>query len=480
LLEAFDNTPNFQLSVLNEVYFCKTKGLQKIEKLLDEYRNKYMGKINFVAISANEDKLLLQINREFEKEFGFSEFAISVIDSGMVYAFTLPIGARFDNKHFGNTGKDLAVNAKTFKFKKEAGYAAIVCIYAGLIFNKNYTTEEIMAIILHEVGHNFQEAISNINVGFSNFGKVSRFVEIMVTLIQKMDNELKNIVGAGTGATLGLMLTTNALMKPLIAGYKYAMEFKDDFYEMTLMLASTANMMIDLIGLGFKLFDIFTFGIFKYLSLPGLKLNLGLFGLEIGGRESLPNRIKNIVTDPFGMLNLPGSYRHERTADNFTTFYGYGPALSSAMTKMGYSGNTANDIMNSVETIPIYSTLMNAFTLPANVIMNALDPYPLHLTRIQDQINLLEAELKKPGIDPKMRKRIQKDIDAIKPAIKDSTNITKGFKDPDLAKHALNKVLYAVTGGTLFRDILLNQNVSDKRYAEYDKAFDTYVKQAKK
>jgi hypothetical protein len=123
---------------------------------------------------------------------------------------------------------------------------------------------------------------------------------------------------------------------------------------------------------------------------------------------------------------------------------------------------------------------MKAFTLPAEVIMTTLDPHPMHLTRIQDQINLLEAELKKPGIDPKMRKRIQKDIDAIKPAIKDSTDITKGFKDPDLAKHALNKVLYAVTGGTLFRDILLNQNVSDKRYAEYDKAFDTYVKQSKK
>lgn len=471
LLEAFDNTPEFQLSVLNEVYFGKTKGLQKIEKLLDQYRNKYMGKINFVAISANEDKLLLQINREFEKEFGFSEFAISVIDSGMVNAFTLPIGARYD---VGNTGKNLVTNAKSFKFKKEAGYAAIIGIYAGLIFNKNYTTEEIMAIILHEIGHNFQEAISNINIGFSNFGKATRLIEIITRIMKNIDNA-NAVSGIATSAGLSMMLSTNVIMKPIIAGYKYAMEFKDDFYEMTLMLSSTINMLLDLVGLGFKLFDIFTFGIFKYLDLP--ILNLGLFTIE---HKGLPKRVMDRVTDPFGMLILPGSYRHERTADNFTTFYGYGPALSSAMTKMGYSGNTANDIMNSVETIPIYSTLMNAFTLPANVIMNALDPHPLHLTRIQDQINLLEAELKKPGIDPKMRKRIQKDIDAIKPAIKDSTDITKGFKDPDLAKHALNKVLYAVTGGTLFRDILLNQNVSDKRYAEYDKAFDIYVKQTKK
>jgi hypothetical protein len=249
-------------------------------------------------------------------------------------------------------------------------------------------------------------------------------------------------------------------MKPLISGYKYAMQFKDNLIELYMILSGIGNIINDIKGIGLKIADTLTFGVLHYLGVVG----------------TVTATIKN----PFGLLSLPSGYRHERTADNFPTFYGYAPALSSAMNKMGYAGYSSSELVNTLDTIPVYSTLMKAFTLPAEVIMTTLDPHPMHLTRIQDQINLLEAELKKPGIDPKMRKRIQKDIDAIKPAIKDSTNITKGFKDPDLAKHALNKVLYAVTGGTLFRDILLNQNVSDKRYAEYDKAFDTYVKQSKK
>lgn len=33
-------------------------------------------------------------------------------------------------------------------------------VFSGIIFNDEFTTPEVMAIILHEIGHNFQAAIS--------------------------------------------------------------------------------------------------------------------------------------------------------------------------------------------------------------------------------------------------------------------------------------------------------------------------------
>ena len=82
-----------------------------------------------------------------------------------------------------------------FKFKKEAGYAAIVCIYAGLIFNPNYSTEEIMAIIMHEIGHNFQEAISGVNLWFTSFGKVADIVKLIAGIMNAMKED---VFGTGT------------------------------------------------------------------------------------------------------------------------------------------------------------------------------------------------------------------------------------------------------------------------------------------
>ena len=78
---------NESVEILDEVYFGKQKELNSLQKLIGEYRRKYKNKFNMIGAAANTDKMLLKINREFEKFFGF----------GLAHLFALKRLARFDD-----------------------------------------------------------------------------------------------------------------------------------------------------------------------------------------------------------------------------------------------------------------------------------------------------------------------------------------------------------------------------------------------
>ena len=101
---------------INEVYFGKQKELLAMEKQLDIFRRKYMGR--FVANPlVNNDSDLLKFNRMVEDFFGFGCFAFTVINIPIANAMTLPIDYRYD---VISTRANLIANPKTFKFAKEA------------------------------------------------------------------------------------------------------------------------------------------------------------------------------------------------------------------------------------------------------------------------------------------------------------------------------------------------------------------------
>ena len=139
---------------INEVYFGKTPEIMAIENQLDKFRRNYMGK--YLIMGVNNDPDLIRLNRMFENQFGFGCFSLNIVTQMIENAFTMPIDMRYD---VFNTNKNLIANKNTFKFNKDADYTCIVCIFSGLIFNPAYTTEEIMACILHEIGHNFYAAL---------------------------------------------------------------------------------------------------------------------------------------------------------------------------------------------------------------------------------------------------------------------------------------------------------------------------------
>ena len=141
--------------MLNEAFVGKTPILEDIEKKIGEARKK----IKYYSAN-NTLKEVLEINRLFEKQFGMEVYALQIYPSNTVNAYTQVLAANFD------IAEDIimhdwveANSSMGYRFKKDNNFCILVNIATSLICDEQYTDEEIVAILLHELGHNFADCI---------------------------------------------------------------------------------------------------------------------------------------------------------------------------------------------------------------------------------------------------------------------------------------------------------------------------------
>lgn len=442
----FIESPNY----LNEVYFGKTSELQNIEKILNDFRRKYMDKY-LTNVHCNNDKDLLKFNRLMEDYFGFGCFTLHIINTLIPDAFTLPIDMRFD---IINTNKYLLADKNGFKFNKEADYACIVNISSGIIFNSAYTVEECMAIILHEVGHNFYAALNK------NHGILSNLYTVVWTLQQIVDiikpelipilNMLKSIkIGNLAKEAISQTNIFQKIIGKLSAQLRYNRNFLILAYDWIETYKCAANTIFGAIA---GIADMATLGIVSVLS--------AFF--------SITTKIKTPLSSIF---LLAVGYSSEKLADNFVTMYGYGPALGTSLNKLeSMETKSTSKLIDAYRKIPLISNLYAINTGIGDIILNIFDEHPNTLIRTKDQLDMLEREAQKIDLDPKMKKVILEDCKACRAQIQKLINITDGLSDKDLIKKIYYKFLYENTNSQALKDFIFNNpnkfDIYDRTYAE--------------
>lgn len=420
---------------LTEVYIGKTKELLLAETQLDIFRKKYMSKYVFNT-RVNSDKDLLKFDRMMEDIFGFGCFTLHIHNQPSVNAFTMPIDFRCD---YRNPTDNIIADKNGFKFKKEYSYAAILGIYSGLIFNPAFTTPEVMALLLHEIGHNFNSALNKSNGTFTNIiVTIETFISIMsgspLALINTIKNSNQMRMALDTAGKN--MREQNAI--PVIV--------YDVFKQLQSVLNTTALTINDILRVG---------------SLGTLTIITALYNCVRSALMYIINPA-NIITKIIG-LNI--KYKSELTADNFPTIYGYGPELASALNKFeGAEGDSSSIIMRSFNKIPVLSTIMHCNEIPVFFLAQMFDEHPHSTARIKDQLDLLNLELSKQDMDPKMVDRIKKDIKECNKSLNRLTDITTGIKDPYMGKKLYNYLLSKCT--------IKSKLLDDKqKFAKYDELY---------
>ena len=420
---------------LTEVYIGKTKELLLAETQLDIFRKKYMSKYVFNT-RVNSDKDLLKFDRMMEDIFGFGCFTLHIHNQPSVNAFTMPIDFRCD---YRNPTDNIIADKNGFKFKKEYSYAAILGIYSGLIFNPAFTTPEVMALLLHEIGHNFNSALNKSNGTFTNIiVTIETFISIMSGSPLALINTIKN------SNQMRMALDTagkNMREKNAIPVIVY-----DAFKQLQSVLNTTSLTINDILRVG---------------SLGTLTIITALYNCVRSALMYIINPA-NIITKIIG-LNI--KYKSELTADNFPTIYGYGPELASALNKFeGAEGDSSSIIMRSFNKIPVLSTIMHCNEIPVFFLAQMFDEHPHSTARIKDQLDLLNLELSKQDMDPKMVDRIKKDIKECNKSLNRLTDITTGIKDPYIGKKLYNYLLSKCT--------IKSKLLDDKqKFAKYDELY---------
>lgn len=344
---------------INEAYIGKTKDILAMEKALHNIRADHMGDVYFANVDTSE------FNRLAEKVFGFKTFALQVFPSNVYNAYTVPIDVKLDMNSL-NTKKNSLCDKKGFKYKKEAGYCCITSISSGLIFSYDFSDAEIMAIILHEIGHNFASVVDK-GIGVDQF--TFKYTYVILQLVD---------IVMGDAASLNIPL--NRLD-----------EFKIKFEEILKKKLPGAMVIVGVFrGLKGLASDVYR----NIMALLSAVFPLNAYGAII-------KKITKFILKPTGYIN-------EKIADNFATVYGYGPELTTALSKFEKgSGVVVSDTINE---IPLIGDLVALKNLPAEIIVSAFDEHPAFIERSQDQIRLLENELKKSSLDPKMKKVIEAQI----------------------------------------------------------------------
>lgn len=404
-------------SYVNEAYIGKTKDILAMEKAIGNIRKDNNGSIYFSNVDTSE------FNRLAEKVFGFRTYALQVYPSNVYNAYTIPIDVKLDMNSL-NTKKNSLCDKNGFKYKKEAGYCCITSISSGLFFSDEFSDGEIMAIILHEIGHNFASVVDK-GIGINQF--IFKYIYVIQQLV---------LIFMGQAVSLNIPL--NAI---------------DDF-----KLKIEEVIRKKLPGLSVLI------GVFR--GIKGFASDVYINIMSLLGKVFGYNVYAGIVQKLTSFILKPTGYTNEKIADNFATVYGYGPEVATSLSKFERkSGIVTTDVVNE---IPIIGDILALNNLPAEIILSAFDEHPIWVERSQDQVRLLENELKKSNLDPKMKKVINDNINEIKKAQDDYTNTYNEIHNATIYKRMWYSFIFDTADGD-FRHNVFGTNDFDN----IDKALGT-------
>ena len=400
--------------VINEVYFGKTKELLEIERLIGVMRDKYGiksidekdNRSKFVFKGdrkySNSSPEMIKINRLFEKAFGFDSFALIIIHTELTNAMTMPVSVCIDAPE--STHK---LQASLTGFKKAGGDKTFVCIMDGIFFNEKLTPAEVLGVILHEVGHNFQTSISPVCRGFSYIDRIIRVIMIPVSIMEIVQSDRKGKVGDLISMGVALPTMFNVARKRIIDGYQTLIKDQPEVME---SIEATNLVITSITG---------PIALFKDIKNIVKRLATGLIP---------PVLFFKTLAAHIGDIALSGiDERGEIIADKFAAAYGYGAECQTALhkcRKMGF-GMPSQEFIRK---IPILNLYYDLISVPNQILGHIIDCHPTQIYRTKATLDFMKNELSKEDIDPKMKKQIESQIVKLEKNVKDLTDVTeKGF-----------------------------------------------------
>lgn len=362
-----------EMLVYDEAYFGKTKEFKQMEdciqKLKDEYQDSvlHLGNIE----NTHEWKKLREL---LEDKFGFYSLSLILKRDSLPNACTYPVSCTIDG---AAQMSKYAVVDKGLKYNKNCKCCTLVYVTDTLFFNEKLTSAEVLSVLLHEIGHNFDEVCYKHLCAFNVIDSIFYAVFVLIN-------------------------------NPL------------HFYEAFLMFTGGRRIYSQFMNSiqGCMLWVFFDF-IGNLVSIPigiAYKIFLPIIKPIIYGISTIYN-----IIDPLAPFILAcDGYQKEQFADKFVAIHGYGPEYASAMGKLENEINNLG-ITWGINRIPIIAHFYQALAVATSFLgKSRLDPHPDYAARMMAIMNVIETDLDKDkSIDAKTKQQAKKDIARIRQNVKD-------------------------------------------------------------
>lgn len=387
--------------VVTEAYYGKPKEFLAIEKELDIVIKKIK---DSVSVNSTKGYMIEQncakISKMFKDFFGFYEFNLAILPE-LPNAITCP----FSYHTF--------TSDKSGKFKNRPDTSKMIVsvyVFDGFILNMNTTAQELMAIILHEIGHNMDRSVFMLLSKYLPwFYDITWWSDGTITKKWPEVERYIKLLAANTGLKIGFNILS-----------KYVNKFTDLFTS----APGTRRLMwvIDEIVIGTKQISRF----------------IASFGRPIPPPELILLKFAN----PRSFFGYAG----EKYADSFAVAYGYGVEMSTAFSRFN---DEITVTTKTIMAVPVLSAVFDFARISTSLPFIFCNEHPQDVVRVNSAIKKLKRELKDPSIPPKMKKDIEEQIVEIEKVMYDMADIrgNKASKEPFTVM--LNFMLVKVFNGML-------------------------------
>lgn len=362
-----------EMLVYDEAYFGKTKEFKQMEECIQKLKDEYQDSVLHLGNIENthEWKKLREL---LEDKFGFYSLSLILKRDSLPNACTYPVSCTIDG---AAQMSKYAVVDKGLKYNKNCKCCTLVYVTDTLFFNEKLTSAEVLSVLLHEIGHNFDEVCYKHLCAFNVIDSIFYAVFVLIN-------------------------------NPL------------HFYEAFLMFTGGRRIYSQFMNSiqGCMLWVFFDF-IGNLVSIPigiAYKIFLPIIKPIIYGISTIYN-----IIDPLAPFILAcDGYQKEQFADKFVAIHGYGHEYASAMGKLEDEINNLG-ITWGINRIPIIAHFYQALAVATSFLgKSRLDPHPDYAARMMAIMNVIETDLDKDkSIDAKTKQQAKKDIARIRQNIKD-------------------------------------------------------------
>lgn len=362
-----------EMLVYDEAYFGKTKEFKQMEECIQKLKDEYQDSVLHLGNIENthEWKKLREL---LEDKFGFYSLSLILKRDSLPNACTYPVSCTIDG---AAQMSKYAVVDKGLKYNKNCKCCTLVYVTDTLFFNEKLTSAEVLSVLLHEIGHNFDEVCYKHLCAFNVIDSIFYAVFVLI-------NNPLHFYEAFLMFTGGRRIYSQFMNS--IQGCMLWVFF--DFI---------GNLVSIPIGIAYKIF------------LPIIKPII--YGIST---------IYNIIDPLAPFIMACDGYQKEQFADKFVAIHGYGPEYASAMGKLEDEINNLG-ITWGINRIPIIAHFYQALAVATSFLgKSRLDPHPDYAARMMAIMNVIETDLDKDkSIDAKTKQQAKKDITRIRQNIKD-------------------------------------------------------------
>lgn len=338
-----------------EKYIGRKPELIQIEKLLEVIVNRINNEVetltnrgtNVTAHDINRSDENIKIEKLFKKLFGLRDFVLNWLWTPLPDAHTMVKAFQICNFDYKKRSDGSDYNSKLF---------INVQVSTGMVTLMEMDAGEILAVILHEIGHSFNQSV----------GQVLSSVNPIV--ISK--NEMGGLDWFKPYNAIGAVVNDALPLNELYGNVKrYLESYKHTFK----MFFKIYNRLLELVAYVFSVVP---------STLTGASNVMGLL-------------------NPMNFLFLYGVEKH---SDGFAVDYGYGKEMASALNKLDRSFN------HPKMDIPVLNWMYAFDDMVHEMILEGLTGYPNIHNRQRSALDRLKASAKDPDLDPKTRKELEHQI----------------------------------------------------------------------